>query len=289
MTVDETIKQAAKNVNLRNFLASQYPDEIKFDTKTKQYRNPIHDSLVISEHAWYRFSTGEGGDTIQYLMVMHNKSFQEAAIELAEYAGVNPEYWQTPRIKNSEYEPPKPARLSSQKTLEYLRGRAISDETIQMLLQKNLVYTDERHNIVFKCNVFGNEIFVIKGTSSKAKFNQIITSVSNNYWYFKAGKNPCAIYICESPIDAISLYECNKKKPGIYTSMCGLKITTLKYIVRDLNPQGDIPVKIAVDWDKRGKEFYAKHKLDELYPFVGAGKYKEHTKDWNEVLQLLRR
>ena len=277
--------ETVKKINLCNFLHDHYPSEIRFDKKTNQYRHPVHDSLVINKHAWYRFSTGEGGDTIQFLIVMLNKSFKESVIELFQYAEEHGTDEADYEKVISDFLPPTILSSEKSRVISYLTKRCISKETIDMLLERGLVCEDANHNVVF-CNP-EKDMYIIKGIGAQ-RYNQIRTRVSNNYWGFTVGCNPSAIYVCESPIDAISLYECNKRREGIYTAMAGLKIETFRKILREQNPTSDKQVFIAVDWDEAGMNFYKNNGLHKKYPFMGAGKYKGKTKDWNEVLCFLR-
>lgn len=286
MTVSKEMIKLAKETNLINFLIDKYPEDIIKNVKDGTYRNKHHDSLVINPNAWYRFSTGDGGDTIQYLMEFQGKSFQDAVMELFRYQIISSDApcINTPR----RYKSPSKSKFEPNNVINYLTQRGIAFETIQMLFKKGVLYEDNKRNAVFCRTDKGKEMCVIKGTDADVRFNKIITKVPDNYWYFSIGDNPEIIYVCESPIDAISLYECNQMNPGYYVSMNGLKPKTMDRIVQELGKGRGRVIKIGVDWDKAGIKFYVENGYKDKYSFMGAGKYKEKTKDWNEVLQLLR-
>ena len=92
--------------------------------------------------------------------------------------------------------------------------------TTDMLIEQNLLYEDYRKNCVFYREKPG--ICILRGTGDE-KWIKIIREISNNYWVFKKGTNPEDIYICESPIDCISVYECNHHRDGYYCALAGLK------------------------------------------------------------------
>ena len=103
----------------------------------------------------------------------------------------------------------------------------ISVELSFELVYHRLLYEDTRGNAVFVNQKKGREIAILRGTLTYAKeaFKRIDTSESNNYWVFE-NQNVDTVYVCESPIDAISLYELNGQKFGAYVAMGGVKNKT---------------------------------------------------------------
>ena len=80
--------EAAKSVNLIIYLKIKHPNLIMRDPKySSRYIHPLHDSLVITERGFYRFSQSLGGDQIQFLQdFVYNGDFVAAVRALAEYA-----------------------------------------------------------------------------------------------------------------------------------------------------------------------------------------------------------
>ena len=295
--------EAAREVNLIDFLESEYPEYIEYDTKTKQYVHPEHDSLKICETGFFRFSTNLGGDSIRYLQEYIGLSFPEAVIQLIEFDGgyVTPKPIQkskNPYMKNiikneenlQELEIPKP-NSNNNKAVSYLVDkRGLSDDTIQNLISQGLIYEDKKHNIIFINRKIYREFAIAHGTTEQ-KFHKVFVK-GNDYWEFTAG-NSQDVFITESPIDAISLYELRKSagvENGIYIAMGGLKPNTVGRI------QFDFPgfkIRIAPDWDEKGIEFAKKcakdYKMIYLKPKAERIAAAGECKDWNELLLLEKR
>lgn len=298
MHVTEAEIDQAKEVNLIRFLSSEYPNLIVYDQKRRSYCHADHDSLVINEHYWYRFSTSEGGDQIRFLTEYCGKKFQNAVRDLCDFDDdiasmrfVDARKSAQNSHKDEEYEPPTRG-CTDYNMSKYLQERGISWMTIQMLMKQNLLYEDCRRNCVFQRENPG--LCILRGTRGE-KWTKIICETPNNYWFFKAGEDPIDVFICESPIDAISLYECNQRRCGYYCAMGGLKEQTYLRIINDLALDEDSNlcknIKIAVDWDAAGRRFLD-HTISNEYKFVALRPSETEmkcTKDWNDVLQLRKR
>ena len=301
MYVDKNKIESAKNTDLIEFLEEKYPWIITYHAKRKSFRHAEHDSLVIKSEFWYQFSKSRGGDQISFLMEFCGMTFSEAVEELSNFSDISyTESNFSKNIKRSDtvltdenimdvtfYAPAK--RPCANNVKKYLYNRGIPYETSNMLIEQNLLYEDYRKNCVFY-NEFP-EICILRGTREE-KWTKIIREIPNSYWYFKSGEDPSDVFICESPIDAISVYECNHHKPGYYCAMAGLKKRTYLRIVSDLalDSDGNLckNLKLAVDWDDAGNNFLD-NEIDKTYKFVAVRPSEEEMKkckDWNDVLQL---
>ena len=303
MYVSKQEIETAKNADLIEFLEENYPHLIEYNSRRKSYRHTEHDSLVIKNDFWYRFSQSKGGDQISFLVEFCNKTFPEAVKELSLFSDISCNDDETKNQKRINREdiiltdediidknfsaPVK--RPSADHIRNYLHGRGISYKTIDMLLEEGILYEDYRRNCVFYRDK--PKLCLLRGTGGE-KWVKIIREIPNNYWYFKAGDNPDTIYICESPIDAISLFECRYKREGYYCAMAGLKKRTYLRIINDLalDENGNLckNIKLAVDWDEAGINFL-ENEIDKSYKFVAVRPQKpemERCKDWNDVLQL---
>ena len=301
MYVDKNKIESAKNADLIEFLLENYPQLIEYDRRRKSYRHTEHDSLVINSEFWYRFSQSRGGDQISFLTEFCGMTFPEAVEALSNFSDIS--YVESDSQKSikridtvlsdediidENFAPP--ARKSHAKNVRnYLYNRGIPFATIDMLIDQNLLYEDYRKNCVFYRESPG--VCILRGTMEE-KWTKIICEVSNNYWFFQVGENPSDIFICESPVDAISVYECNHHKTGYYCAMAGLKKRTYLRIINDLalDTEGNLSknLKLAVDWDAAGQNFLD-NEIDKTYKFVAVrpnAEEMEKCKDWNDVLQL---
>ena len=301
MFVEKSKIEAAKNADLIEFLEEKYPHLIEYNRKRKSYRHTDHDSLVINSEFWYQFSQSRGGDQISFVMEFCNKTFPEAVEELSQFSDISCADAKSPKdIKRSDTvltdeniideNFTAPAKKSYAKNVRnYLYNRGIPYATTDMLIDQNLLYEDYRRNCVFYCET--QKMCILRGTREE-KWMKIIRAIPNSYWFFKKGKNPADIYICESPVDAISVYECNHHRDGYYCALAGLKNRTYLRIVRDLaiDGAGNLckNLKLAVDWDAAGKNFLD-NEIDRTYKFVAlrpTAQEMDKCKDWNDVLQL---
>ena len=298
MRVTRVEIEQAKAVNLIDFLEYNYPDIIVFDRVRKCYCHSEHDSLVIDNSLWHRFSTNEGGDQISFLETFCGKKFPEAVTELCNYSGCS---WLSEKAEpvkkktaarieevRKDYRPPAHFE-NCDMVKKYLQSRCIPLDTIEMLIERGLLYEDPLHNCVFARQDPG--MAILRGTQG-IKWIQIIREIPNNYWFFKIGENPENIFIAEAPLDIISVYECNKRRDGIYCAMAGLKKNTYFRILDDFafNEKNELikNIKICVDWDDKGEAF-VKDILQEPFKIVTVRppiEQKEITKDWNDVLCL---
>ena len=272
----------AKSVSLIDYLQSEHPDLIVYDGKTHKYIHPEHDSLKYSEAGFYRFSDDTCGDQIQFLQDwLGFENFQAAVIELCHFSGLHGSDTVIRAEVNYTYEIPE-KNQDYKRVIAYLtKTRGIPADTVQELIQAGALYEDLQHNCVFFYeDKNGRTIAVQKGTLTEKRFNRINSSHHNNYWAWNTGSTE-TVYICESPIDAISFRELNNRKPGVYASMNGLKNEVFNRIKADY-PGSNIV--LCVDWDKAGIEFRTKYKgITKLQPKEAE---RELCKDWNELLQF---
>lgn len=290
MRVSKEQIKAAKETDLVSFLSFMYPELIV--QRGSYYYHAEHDSLLISPEAWYRFSNGDGGDTIEFLVRFCGKSFQQAVKELCSFNGVRQpiteaKYERSKTTIRPDLPVPK-AMGSSDEVIRYLELRGIKREITLELIKAGLLYQARgRQNNSFLA-VFYNpgKIAISKGVKDLTKlgdglgysFEQVVSRLPNQYWEFVPGKNRKRIFVCEAPIDALSLYQLYKENAA-YIAMAGLKPNTLKHIRVD-NPDSEII--LAVDWDEPGKKF---SETNSDYKTIRP-KNPGPTKDWNEYLLL---
>lgn len=285
MYVTEKQKEIAHSVNFVNYMLDEHDDLIEMDPASKTYVHTEHDSLKFYEDGYYRFSTSEGGDGIRFLEEYCGLTYPEAVMELYNYAnGEMQEKKRTYSKKNQNFSFPEKSPNYYKKVFSYLTNtRKISPDTVKKLIHDRLLYEDTRGNAVFVNQKKGREIAILRGTLTYAKeaFKRIDTSESNNYWVFE-NQNVDTVYVCESPIDAISLYELYGQKSGAYIAMAGVKDKTLQKIISDY-PESQIV--IATDWDEKGAAFAHENKNCCSKILRPDSEDMKNTKDWNDILR----
>lgn len=293
--------EKAKNVDLIELLESKYPNTIEYNVRKKSYRHAEHDSLVINGDFWYQFSRSRGGDQISFLMEFCNKTFAEAVKELSDFCEFSCNEPNSKVLLNAvlsdediifnDFQAPE-RNVNENYVKRYLFERGIALSVIHTLIRDNLLYEDVRKNCVFYNSNLN--FYILRGTGDE-KWTKIIREVANSYWFFTVGENPKDVFVCESPIDALSLYRCNNYQKGIYCAMAGVKKNTYLRIINDLALDDDgilcKNLKIAVDWDEAGNNFID-NIIDTGYPFCvvrPSNEEMKNTKDWNDVLLLRKK
>ncbi len=187
-------------------------------------------------------------------------------------------------------EPQRTDKTHNSKAFAYLRSRGISAETITALIDEGLIYQSEveskKTGKLIPVAVF--PIYNQEGTMVGAdsigtynlqnfKFKHIYSGSDPNYgWHFANNVSQITaetpLFFCESPIDAMSLFELYKYD-GVYVSMSGCKDVTFE----GMNTRYGGKAVICTDNDEAGNKFRARHKeAATLVPPSG--------KDWNDVL-----
>lgn len=275
--------QTAKRVNLVKFLESEYPHLIVYDPKAGRYLHSMHDSCVISEIGFFRFSNGQKGDQIQFLEDFCGMTFQEAVITLYNYSGGNycailPETVETYDTAKS-FEIPVATDGKYKNVWAYLvYKRGIPGETVEKLFAEKKLYQAKKYNnCVFLSDTC--KFAEVVGTTD-IKFKHIVPGSDSDGYWCTSDNNADTIYICESAIDAISLNLLMNKyfpeKAGCYASMGGLKDQAYLSLKEKYSK-----VIFAVDNDVRAKEHLEKYPdVPKITPPELKG-----VKDWNDVLR----
>lgn len=291
----EKSKNIAKRVNLINFLNDTYPEHIVFNASHKRYEHPEHDSLVINAKAFYWFSKDYGGDTIRFVQDFIGRDYNTAVSELCEYAGEHIENAPTAQRANAEAKIPEMtiSETCRENVFRYLtEQRHLDPDIIKMLMRMGDIYADDRNNAVFVNDMC--TVAFVRGTvrigDRPNKFKQIIAKKNNEYIMFMPRNDDIRnVYITESPIDSISLYQImseEKKCNSVFVSMLGLKRETVSRIAWDF---AGAEIVIACDWDEKGNEFFENNYKGKYKRMIAPPQYRESTKDWNALLIEIER
>lgn len=202
----EIVKQA-KQIDLLTYFMNNNPSElVKKGTGT--YSIKSHDSVIISNGLWHRFSTNEAGKTaLDYLIKVEKMTLQEAVKSILN-RDINT--YITPKIETN-IEPKRiiiPEKAdTNNKVIEYLKNRGIDEEIILNCINEKLIYQEkETNNVVFigydseqnikyaGCRSTNNKRIMrdAKGSSKEFSF-RMLSNIKNN-----------TIHIFESAIDLLS-------------------------------------------------------------------------------------
>ena len=205
--VSKELVKKAKQIDLLTYFMNNNPSElVKRGIGT--YSLKAHDSVIISNGLWHRFSTNEGGKTaLDYLMKVEKMTLQEAVKnilnrEIAEYKVVPKEELK----ENRKIIIPTKAS-NNNRAIEYLKNRGIDEEIIQECVDKKLIYQEDKtNNIVFLgydndgnikyagCRSTGSKRIMRDARGSSKEFSfRMLSNIKNN-----------TIHIFESAIDLLS-------------------------------------------------------------------------------------
>ena len=285
--------QTAKNTNIISYLSFHHPEIIVYNTTKKRYEHKEHDSLVIQANGWFWWSQNYGGDSIRFLTDFLNYEFPDAVLKLCRYNGTECDLSDfkgitkvnTPngeKTQNKPFKMPQRVEKNFSKVESYLWNRGISKNTIRILKEKGLLFADEFSNC---CFINENLSMIFRRGTGEKPFKRIDTKEMNDFWIFNPSQDIKRIFICESPIDAISLFEIlpdELKHSSGFASIQGLKAATVNFII---NTNTDKEIFLAVDWDEAGKTF-AEEKFPFLKTYAAKPEFQNQCKDWNEYLQI---
>ena len=202
----EIVKQA-KTIDLLTYFMNNNPSElVKKGANT--YSLKTHDSVIISNGLWHRFSTNEAGKTaVDYLIKVEKMTLQEAVSSVLNRDITN--YIMSENTNNNERKRiviPEKA-VTNKAVIDYLKNRGIDEDIIDCCIEKNLIYQekgtnnvvflgyDNEHNIKYAGCRSTNEKRIMrdaKGSSKEFSF-RLLSKINNN-----------SLHIFESSIDLLS-------------------------------------------------------------------------------------
>lgn len=145
----EVVKQA-KEIDLLTYFINNNPSElVKKGANT--YSLKSHDSVIISNGLWHRFSTNEAGKSaVDYLIKVEKMTLQDAVSSVLNRnidTYIRPQYSNESTSKTIVI----PERASTNKqVIEYLKNRGIDEEIIKDCINKKIIYQENKtNNVVF--------------------------------------------------------------------------------------------------------------------------------------------
>lgn len=305
-------KQQARVTNLYDFLIRHHADRFNKIGDSLRYKANRSISIKQGYCGYYDFATGEKGNSIDFLVSHLGYRIDEAVHALIGEDTALPVLAPTENHKSTTPVFPESTKSAYKQLFAYLSSRGISNETIEALRKQHLLYQDEHNNIVFAnidrdwgerrgTNTYLENICEYSDScidyrpalhgwcadmhnctrhQKKIYRGMIENSRPDGYWWFSFNQGDCdKAYICESSIDAISLYEIhrlnNSMENAVYASIGG--VSKQQAIDSIANQYRAI---LAVDNDEAGEKCRARNpELDFIVPI---------KKDWNDdLLELL--
>lgn len=273
---------------------------------SKFLEHTLHDSMRANAKTgvvnWYSQGISSYDNAIDFVMTYYQEPYDQVVRQLLDFQFNQQKRYTLTKTANKQQEPRQEAfrldKLSitgnydtgvlDEKGWDYLRSRYLSDETIQEFVDKQMISSDNRHNILFKFSDIGKGKMGtvvgadVQGTYARPLAKRIKKTKENDLnlerKYFKGialnshgqrgflfaknvdFKEPITLYVTESPIESLSLYELDKEylpKNSFFLSLSGLKEETLWRTCRDLSNTMNCSIGrivLAVNNDEAGKE-----------------------------------
>lgn len=287
MQVSKDQIRSARSADLFKFCQTNHQNLFELVSNSLRFCQNHSISIKQGYSGYFDFATGEKGNSLDFLTKHLGYNFTNAVCALNGEAFSKVELYVNENKKTmpetiSKFTPPQ-KNIHNNNVLAYLnQSRKISTSTIDRLIYLELLYQDNRNNCVF-IN-YERDFAELRGTNTYKPFHGIVNnSRYDGYWsydlsYFTGGA--VNIIICESAIDAISLFELHKLSGNIYDNVayCSISGVQKQSAIDRLN-QNHV-VYIAVDNDQAGQICRNNNKdLKYLIP---------HHKDWNEDLVRYR-
>lgn len=215
----EVVKQA-KDIDLLTYFMNNNPSElVKKGVNT--YSLKSHDSVIISNGLWHRFSTNEAGrSAVDYLIKVEKMTLQDAVLSVLNRSidtYIKPQY----SNKNTPKAIAIPKRASNNKqVIEYLKSRGIDEEIIKHCINKKIIYQENKtNNVVFLGYDNDNNIkYAGCRSTNEKRIMRDAKGSSKEYSFRMSGTDECnSLHIFESSIDLLSYATLLKNKGYDYT------------------------------------------------------------------------
>lgn len=212
--VPKEMVKKAKEVDLLTYFMNYNPSElVKKGIGT--YSLKTHDSVIISNGLWHRFSTNDGGKSaLDYLIKVERMSFQEAVRSILNKEIINCSVPTLEDKKSKNIIIPKKSNTNKQ-VIEYLKNRGIDEEIIQNCINKDLIYQEDiTNNVVFLgYDNNGNIKYAgCRSTNNKRIMRDAKGSSKEFSFRMLSNKKDKTIHVFESAIDLLSYATILKNK-----------------------------------------------------------------------------
>lgn len=207
----EQIKKV-KQLDLLTYLKKYDPNELVYINQNN-YTTKTHDSLKISNGLWNWFSAGIGGKTaLEYLIQVKGYKFIEAANHIMNLEHINmyekdtiKQNTKATTIRQTKLVLP-PHNINNNIIIKYLKNRKISEEVIKECIARELVYEDNKHNLVMiGYNENKEPIYAGIRATTSSRFMHDVTGSNKSYSFRIAdNKQSNELHIFEGAIDLMS-------------------------------------------------------------------------------------
>ena len=237
--------------------------------------------LLVRENRWKNFYTGQGGNTLDFLVTALGIPFPQAMEALSVGQGV-----QAVQITQPKKILSVPERMRDcRRVMAYLtKTRGIDIHIIKSLIKEGLLWQDKRGNCVFPLRDTSGKITgaMLRGTLSDYRWTGTSPGSINRLGWLWRGKDSSVLIFVESPIEAMSL---KQLRPNLskyhFVALGGLHFNVFKNVMEFLKPSHVI---IALNSDKQARkaaEAFGRWLQDHNFKY---DLILPSLKDWNDDL-----
>ena len=298
MKIDKKILAQARATDVLAFFEQQ--NGFTFNYSNGIYRCKQHKSLAIKSDrlSWFWHSKGIGGfGALDYLIKIENIPFRQA-VEIVTGATLKTLETAQPQQeieKNKILVLPQKSNISMNLYSYLCLKRGIDNSIVNMLIQKEMLFEDNRSNVVFvsfdECHK--PKFASLRGTQNNSGFRGDCSGSDKRYGFTMTEENVIfeKVYIFESPIDAMShatlenLFtgDADAWKKDSRLSLSGITDTAIPFF---LNQHKSIrELVFCLDNDTAGREAAAIMARKYAYKGYTALNELPRGKDFNEDLQ----
>lgn len=303
----ENDMRLAKQADLIQYMLAEHPDRVYYRTGTLRDRK--HDSLVIYHDSYFRYSLHEAGDSISYLTKYQGYSWADAVSSLLEFSlghDITHKYKKKTTPSKTDVHtfrvPPDTGDISS------LQNYIINECNISNRIFRNLIYMKKLYATAvpgegrhYACFANDDQNYYLLQNTKRSESQKIIYAKNPlGFWWFSSDtflsinhvfsmmetnietyEDDYPLFICESPMDAISLYELTKE-PGIYIALSSMNRKNLNYAVHSFPTEnlGVRPVVLSQSQTLSSDSFCSNSSYQRILPIGNS---------WNEDLRKIRR
>ena len=213
--VSQAMIKEARKIDLLSYLRNYEPKElVKISEGT--YSTKTHDSLIISNGLWHRFSTNEGGkNAFDYLIKVKKYSLPEAVNIILKNINISPIKFlkEEEKINRTPLIIPKKAR-DNVKVIEYLMNRGIDKSIIEYCILNNLIYQEDKtNNVVFLgYDNDGNIKYAGCRSTNNKRIMRDAKGSLKEFSFRLLNKENTSLHLFESSIDLLSYATLLKEK-----------------------------------------------------------------------------
>ncbi len=300
----------ARAADLRTVLPALGGQPDRHDRHKWEMGNGDHISIT-SGGKWYNHDRQQGGggaiDLVQHVAgydftdavaYLAHESGPLVAVAAAAQHGAHAAQEIVDRGTRAPFTPPAATETRWPQVRAYLTGeRALPAGLVDELHARGTVYADARGNAVFlRTDPEGNAVGAsLRGTLPGSEFKGLAVGSRRDagHFSFTTGMPAAAayghapqVYICESPIDALSLATVASRAGGQQTFLSTDGAGSLPRQQIDAALSSGALVHCAFDNDQGGAKLWAQ--VTEAYPGAGAivrERPPQGGKDWNDALR----